>query len=110
MLLFKKKMNNDCWQNLCSSRYENVLCDLWCQTRFLICCTTQLAKIDKNSAIRNCWIGASGAIKLHTLAQVPRHTYLRSVILLPVKDLSSYCIVSTFLLLNDRAIFDTSAG
>ena len=39
-------MNDDCWQNLCST-YENVLCDLWFQTRFLICCMHSGLKFSK---------------------------------------------------------------
>ena len=53
----------------------------------------------KNSAIRNCWISVIGAIKLHPFGTYTKwseaHSCWRSAILLPLKHLSSNCIIST---------------
>ena len=50
------------------------------------------------SAIWNCWVSAREVIKLHPSAHVPSkatHACKRSAILLPLKHLSSNCIIST---------------
>ena len=63
--------------------------------------------------LRNCWISARGAIKLHPFGTSAGGRVLqrRVAISLPFKHLSSNCIISTlfYCLAICRAIFDTSA-